>query len=67
MLDLTFLVLAVGNMLPEALHTATQWRDRALTILVGTFRGVPEEEEALLLVTQSALRCRLVVGRWRSK
>ena len=48
--DLTLLVLALGNMLPEPLHAGAVRRDGALPVLVGALRGVAKEEEALLLV-----------------
>ena len=60
--DLTLLVLALGNMLPEPLHAGAVRRDGALPVLVGALRGVAKEEEALLLVPEHLLPVGVVGG-----
>jgi len=55
MRNLALLILAFRDMLPQPLHPRTVWCHGTPPILVRTLGGVPQEQQALLLVSQDLL------------
>mmetsp|Transcript_23918 Transcript_23918/g.44965 ORF Transcript_23918/g.44965 Transcript_23918/m.44965 type:complete len:493 (+) Transcript_23918:1310-2788(+) len=53
--DEALLVLAFGDVLPQALHARAVRGDGTLSVLVWALRGVTQEQQALLLVTEHLL------------
>ena len=54
----TLLILALCNVLPEALHPRTVWCNGTTAVLVLTFGSVPQEQQSLLLMTEHLLPIR---------
>lgn len=56
--DDAFLILTLGNVLPQTFHSSTMRSYGTLIILVGTFGCMPQQEKTLLLVTENLLTIR---------